>query len=393
MIDPIVIIGTGLAGYSVARELRKLDATVPVLMVSADGGDYYAKPTLSNALAQQRSAEQLVTTSAQAMASQLQLELRSRVVVTGLDPVHKQVLTADGSIRYSRLVLALGADPIRLPMAGDGVADVLSVNDLDDYRRLRERLDRHPAMAGEPAAGGCRVLVIGAGLIGCEFANDLLGAGHQVSVVDPAAGPIAALLPSTASEALRRALASQGVGWLFGDVVLRVDKEGSAYSVLLRSGICLQVDLVLSAVGLKPRTALAALAGLAVGRGIQVDSQLRSSYPDIFALGDCAEIDGQWRPYVMPILPAARALAATLTGKPRAVTFGPMPVLVKTPGLPVVVLPVARDAAGRWSTEQSGNDMKSVFTDLDGQVTGFALTGARTPERARLVAQLAVAGA
>ena len=366
MIDPIVIIGTGLAGYSVARELRKLDATVPVLMVSADGGDYYAKPTLSNALAQQRSAEQLVTTSAQAMASQLQLELRSRVVVTGLDPVHKQVLTADGSIRYSRLVLALGADPIRLPMAGDGVADVLSVNDLDDYRRLRERLDRHPAMAGEPAAGGCRVLVIGAGLIGCEFANDLLGAGHQVSVVDPAAGPIAALLPSTASEALRRALASQGVGWLFGDVVLRVDKEGSAYSVLLRSGICLQVDLVLSAVGLKPRTALAALAGLAVGRGIQVDSQLRSSYPTSCAGRPCRDRRPA-QPYVMPTLPAARALAATLTGKPR----GDVRRWCWSRRPACRWLPVARDAAGRWSTEQSGNDMKSVFTDLDGQVTGL----------------------
>ncbi|MCZ7654666.1 MAG: FAD-dependent oxidoreductase [Rhodocyclaceae bacterium] len=190
---------------------------------------------------------------------------------------------------YSRLVLALGADPIRLALAGDAADAVLSVNDLADYARFREAL--------KEARG---VAILGAGLIGCEFANDLAAAGHAVTVLDPAAWPLASLLPQPAGEALLSPLAALGVSWRLGRAVKAVDRDGSGFRLTLDNGDRVDADLVLSAVGLRPRIALAKEAGLAVNRGILADALLRTSDADIFALGDCAEIEGQVRPTYCP---------------------------------------------------------------------------------------------
>jgi rubredoxin-NAD+ reductase len=128
---------------------------------------------------------------------------------------------------------------------------------------------------------------------------------------------------------------------------------------------------------------------LAVNRGIVADALLRTSDPDIFALGDCAEYSGRVLPYVLPIMHASRALAQTLAGKPAEVLFPPMPVIVKTPACPVVVQPVARDAAGDWQAEEGERGLEMTFTDPQGRLLGFALTEERIHERAALTKLLA----
>ncbi len=152
----------------------------------------------------------------------------------------------------------------------------------------------------------------------------------------------------------------------------------------LADGSQLQADIVLSAIGLRPRIALAQAAGLDVNRGIKVDAHLRSSDADIFALGDCAEIEGRVQPFVLPIMHAARALAKTLAGEDTAVVFPAMPVVVKTPAHPVAVLPVARDAAGAWQTLASGNGIKMAFLDASDRISGFMLTGEFAAERSEM---------
>jgi rubredoxin-NAD+ reductase len=142
--------------------------------------------------------------------------------------------------------------------------------------------------------------------------------------------------------------------------------------------------VVISAVGLRPRLALAQTAGLRTARGIVVNRQLRTSQPDIYALGDVAEVDGQWLPFVMPLMQSARTLAAHLAGQSVALTYGPMPVVVKTPVLPVVVSPPASGVNGEWHIESSADGVDARFVGADGHLLGFALTGKATAHKAIL---------
>jgi rubredoxin---NAD+ reductase len=169
--------------------------------------------------------------------------------------------------------------------------------------------------------------------------------------------------------------------------VKAVDRDSAGYVLTLTDESALHADVVLSAVGLRPRIELARSAGLAVNRGIVVDAQLRSSDKDIFALGNCAEIEGRVLPYVLPIMYAARALAQVLVGKDARVEFSAMPVVVKTPAHPVAVLPVARDAIGAWRVLANGQGVKLGFFDAQDQLRGFALTGEYAAERAAMARQ------
>jgi rubredoxin-NAD+ reductase len=372
--NTLVIIGTGLAGYTLAKEFRKLDAARPLLLITADDGRNYSKPMLSTGFAKQKTADELAMNTPDEMAAQLNAAVRTNALVEQIDTAARSVRLKGGeSIAYGDLVLAWGADVFRVPIEGDAADEVLSINDLADYGVFRAK-----------AQGRQCVLVIGAGLIGSEFANDLASGGFAVDVVDPAGRCLPALLPPEASAAVARGLEGLGVRFHFGVAVKAVDRSGDGYRCTLTDGSTVDTDVVISAVGLRPRIALAKAAGLAVNRGIVVDPQLRASEPHVHALGDCAEVNGYVLPYVLPLMAAARALAKTLAGTPTAVAYGVMPVTVKTPACPVVVCPPPLGAQGNWQVEGSGQDIKALYTGADGKPLGFALTGAATGEKQAL---------
>ena len=388
MSQPLIIVGAGLAGWTTAREFRKLDTTTPVLLVTADSGDFYAKPSLSNAFAQGRLPAQLVSTPAAKMAETLNVSLLAHTRVEAIDAAAQtlNVRSAGGlqTLAYRDLVLATGAQPIRVPVQGDAAGEVVSINSLDDFAAFHARLQ---AIAQAPDAQQRQVLIMGAGLIGCEFANDLAQAGVRVRVVDPGPRALAALLPPEASAALQAALEALGVHFDFGCTVRAVDHAADRLQVTLATGELVPADAVLSAVGLRADTALAQAAGLQVDRAIVVNTYLQTSAAHIYALGDSAQYasapsllsaHGSTLPYVMPIMSAARALAATLAGTPTALAFGLMPVSVKTPALPLVVATAQAGLAGSWSAASVG-----IWHWLDdaGQPRGFVLSGAQTAQR------------
>jgi len=369
----LVIVGSGLAAWTVVREFRKLDKQSPVTLVTRDSGDYYSKPMLSNALASGKRAEQLVSTLAADMAEQLGVQLLAHTEVTEIDAEQHAVHTSRGPLSYSRLVLATGADPVRLPLQGDAADQVLSVNDLSDYTQFRKHIE-----------GKKRVVVIGAGLIGCEFANDLVSAGYAVDVVDPGKQPLGRLLPEAAGARVAAALTNASVRFHFGSTTQAVHHADGALQVSLSNGQSLTTDVVLSAVGLRPRTALAQAADLQTARGIVVNRQLQTSQPNIYALGDCAEVEGHLLPFVMPLMQAARTLAAHLTGQDVRLRYPAMPVVVKTPAIGVVVSPPAAGAAGEWVIESNAEGAAARFVSPDGALLGFALVGQVTTQKASL---------
>ena len=156
----------------------------------------------------------------------------------------------------------------------------------------------------------------------------------------------------------------------------------------LNNGSIIEADIVVSAVGVRPRTALAAASGLAINRGIVTNRLLETSAPNVYAMGDCAEVEGHVLVYVAPLMAAAKALGKTLAGEPTAVSYPAMPVTIKTPACPVVVAPVAAGASGEWSIEQDGNSVKAEFRDAGGKLLGFALTGDATKQKIALQKEL-----
>lgn len=384
---PIIIIGTGLSGYSLVREIRKQDKTTPLLMITADDGHSYSKPMLSTGFTKGKSADELAQADAVGMAEQHSIELRAHTRVTGIDTGAHCVLIGDERLPYSNLVLAWGADVIRLALEGSGHEHIHSINDLMDYRTFREALSGSSG-AGESGEGGQRVAIMGAGLIGCEFANDLRIGGYEVDVIAPSDTAMPGLLPPVAADAVVSALTSEGVRFHLETVVERVDASETGVRLSLANGECIEADKVISAVGLKPRIELAREAGLETGRGIKVDRQLRTSAPNVYALGDCAEVDGRVLLYVLPLMACGRALAKSLLGDPTEVKYGVMPVMVKTPCCPTAVCPPPADADGQWQVEQAGNSVKAIFMSPADEVLGFAVTGDFAGEKQALAKQV-----
>ena len=392
--NPLIIIGAGLAGWTTIREFRKLDTTTPVILVTADNGDFYAKPSLSNAFAQKRTPDQLVSTPAAKMVETTHVTLLAHSSGVALDTAAKTVTVTSGNnmqtLAYSQLVLATGAQPIRVPVAGDAAEQVQSINTLDDFRSFHAAIGPREASADSADLLGKTVVIMGAGLIGCEFANDLVQGGHRVVVVDPSDRPLSTLLPMAAGQQLQAALSDLGIQWHFGTTVQAVDAAGSQLTVTLTNGQTLAADAVLSAIGLRAHTVLAAAAGIACERGIVVDTQLQTSADAVYALGDCAQYASAGQrtlPYVMPIMNAARALAATLAGTPTPLAFPLMPVAIKTPALPIVVSAPNPGQAGDWVPDAVDAAIAgSVWRFVDSQqaVRGFVLTGKQTARRMEL---------
>ena len=377
----VLIVGSGMAGVTLARELRKIDANVDITLISADGGGFYSKPNISNALASGKSVDQLMMSQRDALAAQLKIRTYSNVDVTAIQAQSNSVTTSMGELHYQRLVLALGARPIRLPLAGDGASEVLSVNHLDHYANFRQALD-----------GKRHVAILGAGLIACELANDLRLGGFEVDVFDLAPQTLGRLLPPRAAAVFQQRLEADGIGFHFNTSIASVGKADGRFRIQDSDGVVHHTDIVLSAIGLLPETAMAKAGGLQVNRGIVVDRHLQANVDTdqapIYALGDCMEVGSLNLPFILPIMTQARALAKTLAGTPTELHYAAMPVVVKTPACPTVICPPPAGSIGAWQETVVAEGVRALFIDADDKPLGFALLGTSTAERQALTIQM-----
>ncbi|MCK5880808.1 MAG: FAD-dependent oxidoreductase [Sinobacterium sp.] len=385
---PIVIIGTGIAGYTLLKEIRRIEKSAPIIMLTSDDGRNYSKPMLSTGFTKGKDADALAMSDASAMAEQFNATVQTNTAVNAIDTAAQTLTLSTGTLAYGKLVIAWGAEVIRPPMSGDGLDSVFGINDLMDYDNFRKALIKTDAK---------KVAIIGGGLIGSEFTNDLINGGFETETVDPMGYTLPTLLPEEAGKTVQAALEAKGAKFHFGPlengdfgpVATAVNKTATGVQVVLNNGVTIDADLVVSAVGVRPRIQLAEASGIKVNRGVVGDKFLETSAKNVYTLGDCAEIGGHVLFYVAPLMAGAKALAKTLTGTPTEVSYPAMPVTIKTPACPVVVSPAPRDAEGTWSIEKNGDDVVAEFRNSAGELLGFALTGANgIKEKMRLQKEL-----
>lgn len=387
----IVIIGTGLAGYTFAKEMRKIDKDCGLVLVTSDDGVFYSKPMLSNAIEKKKEATQLATATASQMAEQLRARIITDAELSAIDVHQKSITLASKSsqaesITFDELVLCVGAEQRDAGLGTPDFEKVYSVNNLTEYSRFRTDLVHAKHIA-----------IVGTGLIGCEFANDIVSISKKVSVIGPGETPLANILPAQIGHYVADKLAQVGVDWHLGAKATALQSDGDEMLLRLTNGTTICPDLIMTAIGLSPRTELARVAGINVNKGIIVDNYLQTNIANIHALGDCAEINGRVLPFVLPIMQCARVLAANINAtnnvstkpaEPEMLSLPHMPIIVKTPACKIVALPPQKSVQGEWQISFLGDDIKGQFIDEHDQLQGFVLTGSSVSERPKLMKQL-----
>jgi len=346
--DGVVVVGAGTAGWTAARALREAGWDGPLTLVTACDGTLYPKPSLSVALARGLSARTLVERSGPELAAELGVRLLARAWALELDPVRRRLVTTRATLRASHVVLATGARARRPALAGAGAPRLFAVNDLAGYARLREAFEaaRARAVAERRAP---RLAIVGAGLVGCELADDFAGAGAEVTLIEARALPLADRLDAATGARLRDALGARGVRFSGGAAVREVLVPQGAGTDDAQVGLVWDAgggshagrfDLGLVAAGIEPELRLARRAGLTVARGVVVDAAtLACDGHRVFALGDCAEVDGRLGCTIEPIGRQARTIAGAIVGRPVTYVARDPVWVVKTPSLPLTIHP------------------------------------------------------
>ena len=270
----IVIVGGGAAGFAAAEMLRRQELRGDIVLLSDDSAPPVDRPNLSKDYLAGSAPEDWLPLRPDDFYAEAGIDLRLKSNVTSIDTSARNVMVAGGgSIPYDRLLLATGAEPVRLPIPGADQPHVHTLRSLADCRAIIDSLN-----------GAHRAIVIGASFIGLEAAAALRARDIEVHVVAPEQRPMERVLGPDMGDFVRALHEEHGVIFHLGNTVVAIDGKRAT----LKSGGVLEADLVVVGVGVRPRLALAEQAGLALDRGVVVNAYLETSIPGIWAAGDIA---------------------------------------------------------------------------------------------------------
>jgi NADPH-dependent 2,4-dienoyl-CoA reductase/sulfur reductase-like enzyme len=320
--EHIVIVGNGVAGTNAAAALRKNSFEGTIQLVGEEAALPYQRPPLSKAWLRETGRPQPTLLRSLAFYADNRIELMRARKVVKIDRKNRKVLFADGgTTQYDTLILATGASPRRLDLPGADSQGIHYLRNLGDAAALRHAL-RNP--------GYRHVAIIGAGVIGLEVASAAVDLGKSVTVVETAARPMARVASPATTNFVTRTLREAGVTFLFNQKIAALGVAGQRISsVILGDGTRIKTDLVVAGIGAKPNVDLAAAAGLECDGGICVDLDMRTSDPDMFAIGDCARSDTIFAPgkprieTVHNATTQAQIAAAAICGKERPAPVPP----------------------------------------------------------------------
>jgi len=323
----IVIVGGGRAGWQMAEVLRVHDAKLPITIVTTCAGDVYDKPLLSVAMARGIAPAKLVKEIGVDAAQRLNVRLLAQTHAIRICQDTRQLRTTRGNLHYEHLVLAHGAQAILPPAIP--AAMCWRINHLGAYLKLREALGDTPK----------EVVIVGAGLIGSELANDLALGGHRITLLDVQDEPLARWHEEQAGSKLLQAWKTLPIRFIGGVKVSHIERDGSQYRIYTECGQTFHADQVIAAAGLKTPDRIAKSANLAWNNGIVVDKQtLCTSDERIHAIGDCVSMDGQASRYIEPIARQARTIAAKICAcEPVLYEARAAVVRVKTTSIPLTL--------------------------------------------------------
>jgi NADPH-dependent 2,4-dienoyl-CoA reductase/sulfur reductase-like enzyme len=274
-----VIVGGSLAGAKAAETLRGEGFDGEIVLFGSEPELPYERPPLSKGYLLGKAARDSAFVHPAQWYADNNVDLRTGVTVTAIDPAAHEVTFDGGTLSYDKLLLTTGASPRRLNIPGATLDGVHYLRTLPDSDRLREAF-----------GGGRRVVVVGAGWIGLETAAAARMAGCPVTVVEPQPGALHAALGPELGRAFEELHRSHGVEFRFGESAAEFhgDAAGRVGSVLTSAGTVLPADVVVVGIGIVPNDGLASAAGLEVANGVVTDAALRTSDPDIYAAGDAA---------------------------------------------------------------------------------------------------------
>ncbi|MCP1471615.1 nitrite reductase (NADH) large subunit [Sphingobium sp. OAS761] len=323
--EKLVVIGNGMAGCRAVEEILARDANrFSITIFGAEPRVNYNRIMLSPVLAGEKTFEDIVL-NGQDWYDDNGIELVSGDPVVAIDRAAKTIATRSGRITpYDKLLIATGSDPFIIPVPGKDLPGVVTFRDLDD-------VDKMLAAAG---LGG-NAVVIGGGLLGLEAAHGLALRGMQVTVIHLMPTLMERQLDEAAGWLLKTALEGRGQTILTGADTAEIVGDGKVQAVRLKDGREIPADIVVMAVGIRPSVGLAREAGLAIGRGIQVDDHMVTADPDILAVGECVEHNGMVYGLVAPLFDMGRALADGLTDQPSGYPGSVTSTKLKVAGLDV----------------------------------------------------------
>ncbi|HEY7864815.1 MAG TPA: NADH:flavorubredoxin reductase NorW [Psychromonas sp.] len=363
MSGPIFIIGSGFAAYQLIKTLRRTDQLQEIHVFTHDQGHDYNKPDLSHVFSKQQSSAELIRMTGEEFADEYRISLHAFSPVSAINPKKQSISVNGEELHYDKLVLATGAKAIIPSMDGDAVDQVLTLNSLQEFEAAQLKIQQAKS-----------VLVIGGGLIGTELAMDLDSSGKKVIIADPCASLMASMLPEFIALQLQKSLIKSGSLLALGDTVKSLTKSDQGIKVALNSGQQYQVDCVISAAGLRPNIFLAEQALLQTNKGIVVNRELQTSEKHIYALGDCAEINGKVMAYLQPILLSANALAKTLLAQQTRLQLPAMLIKVKTPKLPIQMAGQTVFGVDSWKIDIDAQGCCVKSYDSDKKLIGFIVT-------------------